>query len=66
MKKQKFLDAVNTLKLYRRAELLDEEGQRLVSELYVDPLPDDHISRTVLRPNTTFLIGRKGAGKSTI
>jgi len=66
MKKTKFLDAVNTLKLYRRAELVDEEGQRLVTDLYVDPLPDDHVLKTVLRPNTTFLIGRKGAGKSTI
>jgi hypothetical protein len=66
MKKQKFLDAVNTLKLYRRAELVDEEGQRFVTDLYVDPLPDDHVLKTVLRPNTTFLIGRKGTGKSTI
>ena len=32
----------------------------------VDPLPDDHILKTVLLRNTTFLIGRKGTGKSTI
>ena len=66
MKKQKFLKAVDTLKLYRRAELVDEEGQRLITDLYEDPLPDEHMMRTVLRPNTTFLIGRKGTGKSTI
>lgn len=66
MKKQEFLKAVDTLKLYRRAELIDEMGHELISELYVDPLPDEHILRTVLKPNTTFLIGRKGTGKSTI
>ena len=36
------------------------------SGLYVDPLPNDHIFETTLRPNTTFIIGRKGTGKSTI
>jgi hypothetical protein len=66
VKKNEFLKAVDTLKLYRRAELIDEMGQELISDLYVDPLPDDHVLRTVLRPNTTFLIGRKGTGKSTI
>ncbi len=45
---------------------MDEVGQELISDLYVDPLPDNHVLRTVLRPNTTFLIGRKGTGKSTI
>ena len=66
MKKEAFMKVIDTLKLYRRAELVDEQGQRLISELYVDPLLDDHILRTILRPNTTFLIGRKGTGKSTI
>ena len=66
MKTQEFLKAVDTLKLYRRAELIDEMGHELISNLYVDPLPDNHILRTVLKPNTTFLIGRKGTGKSTI
>ena len=66
MKKQEFLKAVDTLKLYRRAELIDEMGHELISDLYVDPLPDNHVLRTVLKANTTFLIGRKGTGKSTI
>lgn len=66
MKKQEFLKAVDTLKLYRRAELIDEMGHELISDLYVDPLPDEHILRTVLKTNTTFLVGRKGTGKSTI
>ena len=66
MKKEEFLEAINTLKLYRRAELVDAEGERLIKELYVDPLPGNHVLETILRPNTTFLIGRKGTGKSTI
>ena len=66
MKQEAFLKAVDTLKLYRRAELVDERGQQLISQLYVDPLPSDHVLKTLLRNNTTFLIGRKGTGKSTI
>lgn len=62
----KFLEAVNTLKLYRRADLIDARGDRLISNLYVDPLPGEHVLATLLQPNTTFLIGRKGTGKSTI
>lgn len=66
MKQDEFLDAINTLKLYRRAELIDEEGKKLIDTLYVDPLPNEHVLKTILRPNTTFLVGRKGSGKSTI
>ena len=62
-----FQSAAQSLKLYRRAELLDEGSQKsLVRELYVDPLPRDHVFETVMRPHTTFLIGRKGTGKSTV
>jgi hypothetical protein len=62
-----FRAAAQSLKLYRRAELEDEIHQKsLIKELYVDPLPEEHIFKTVLKPNTTFLIGRKGTGKSTI
>ncbi|OAD92111.1 hypothetical protein A7A78_09290 [Aequorivita soesokkakensis] len=66
MKKEKFLEAVNSLKLYRRAELMDQKGRKLIKELYADPLPNDHVLKTLLNDNTTFLIGRKGTGKSTI
>lgn len=66
MNSEEFLKAVDTLKLYRRAELVDERGQQLISQLYVDPLPNDHVLKTLLKKNTTFLIGRKGTGKSTI
>nr|AUN36161.1 hypothetical protein [uncultured bacterium] len=62
-----FQRAAESLKLARRADLTDpEQGTTLVDELYVDPLPEDAILRTILRPSTTFLIGRKGTGKSTI
>ena len=66
MKKDRFLKAIDKLKLYRRAELLDEQGHRLITNLYVDPLPNEHVLQTLLKPNTTFLVGRKGTGKSTI
>lgn len=62
-----FLDAAQSLKLYRRAELQREgTGTSLIESLYVDPLPYDHVFKTTLKPNTTFLIGRKGTGKSTV
>jgi hypothetical protein len=66
MKPKNFLNAIDTLKLYRRAELVSKQGKQLITKLYVDPLPNEHILQTVLRPNTTFLLGRKGTGKSTI
>lgn len=62
-----FQEAVQSLKLYRRAELVDpDKGSPLIDALYVDPLPEEQVFRTILRPHTTFLIGRKGTGKSTI
>lgn len=62
-----FREAAQSLKLYRRAELANEQsGENLVEILYVDPLPSEHVLKTILRGNTTFLIGRKGTGKSTI
>jgi DNA-binding MarR family transcriptional regulator len=61
-----FHDAAQSLKLYRRAELETEAGVSLIEDLYVDPLPNDHVYQTMLKPNTTFIIGRKGTGKSTV
>lgn len=62
-----FADAAQSLKLYRRAELIDDDTQKsLIERLYVDPLPEDGILNALVRPNTTFLIGRKGTGKSTV
>ncbi len=62
-----FHRAAESLKLYRRAELQDEKtGVALIKQLYVDPLPSDHVLKTLMKPNTTFLVGRKGTGKSTV
>jgi putative ribosome biogenesis GTPase RsgA len=62
-----FADAAQSLKLYRRAELIEDETQKsLIEDLYVDPLPADGILTALVRPNTSFLIGRKGTGKSTV
>lgn len=64
---QRFRAAVESLKLYRRADLHDpEQGSPLIEELYVDPLPHEDVFKTAIRPHTTFVIGRKGTGKSTI
>jgi predicted ATPase len=62
-----FHRAAESLKLYRRAELQDEStGAALVKQLYVDPLPSSHVLNTLMKANTTFLVGRKGTGKSTV
>jgi len=61
-----FRAAAQSLKLYRRAELEDENQRSLIKDLYVDPLPANHVFQTVLKPHTTLLIGREGTGKSTI
>jgi hypothetical protein len=62
-----FAESAQSLKLYRRAELIDDQsGKRIIDDLYVDPLPEESILNAILKPNTTFLIGRKGTGKSTI
>lgn len=62
-----FQDAIQSLKLYRRADLQDlERGASLIEQLYVDPLPENHLFYTALLPHTTYIIGRKGTGKSTI
>lgn len=62
----RFAEAIQSLKLYRRAELESSQGEDLIEKLYVDPLPHDHVHKLLRRPNTTFLIGRKGTGKSTV
>jgi len=62
-----FNEATQSLRLYRRAELHDQEmGDPLIEALYVDPLPEEGVLGKILAPNTTFLIGRKGTGKSTV
>ncbi len=61
-----FREAAQSLKLYRRADLPGVDGESLIEELYVDPLPNDHVLSTMVKPNTTFIVGRKGTGKSTV
>jgi predicted ATP-binding protein involved in virulence len=69
MDPQKFARIAESLRQYRRAELKEFEeelGGKPLDALYVDPLPDDAILNSVLSSNTTFLLGRKGTGKSTV
>lgn len=69
VKQDIFARIAESLRQYRRAELRDFQkdlGNDPVDALYVDPLPGDAVLRSVLSSNTTFLLGRKGTGKSTI
>lgn len=61
-----FRKTAESLKLYRRAEVTGDFGENLIEELYVDPLPNEHVLQTAISPNSTFIVGRKGTGKSTI
>jgi len=62
-----FLEVVESLSRYRRAELIDESTEEnLIESLYVDPLNNDLLLQSMLSKNSTLLIGRKGTGKSTI
>src|SRR5581483_769711 len=65
----KFAKIAESLRQYRRAELADYEsdlGGNPVELLYVDPLESEAVLKTVLLNNTTFIVGRKGTGKSTV
>jgi len=64
--KNGFFEAVESMKKYRRADLIDEKGRSLLEKLYTDLLPNELILKKALLNNTTFFIGRKGTGKSTI
>ncbi|TGM74289.1 hypothetical protein EHR01_12365 [Leptospira mtsangambouensis] len=62
-----FLNVVDSLSRYRRAEIIDEStSESLIESLYVDPLENDLILKSMMKKNTVLLIGRKGTGKSTI
>lgn len=45
--KDNFFNAVESLKKYRRADLLDEKGKNLLEKLYTDLLPSEHILKKV-------------------
>jgi len=69
MNLEKFSKIAESLRAYRRAELKDFEtelGSKPVDQLYVDPLPGEAVLKSVMSSNTTFLLGRKGTGKSTV
>jgi len=62
-----FLNVVDSLSKYRRAELKEDlTNANLIEKLYVDPLENDLVLKSMLKNNTILLIGRKGTGKSTI
>lgn len=65
--KKAFMQVAESLKKYRRAELMDSDsGKDILDQLYVDLLPGDLVLEKCLLDNTTFLVGRRGTGKSTI
>lgn len=66
IEKSGFQEVSESLKKYRRADLTDQDGKSILDQLYVDLLDGDVILNKCLLNNTTFLIGRKGTGKSTI
>jgi hypothetical protein len=66
---KKFARIAESLRQYRRAELKDFENDiegNAIETLYVDALPSDAVLQTILSSGTTFLLGRKGTGKSTV
>lgn len=65
--KNNFYRAADSLRKYRRAELVDDAtGQSTLAELYCDPLPAQGLSNRINSANTTLIVGRKGTGKSTV
>lgn len=69
MDKSKFARVAESLRQYRRADLTEfdtDVGGNAVDATYVDPLPDDAVLKLTVSGSTTFLLGRKGTGKSTV
>jgi hypothetical protein len=65
--KDSFFSLVDSLKKCRRADLSDVSTSKdVIEKLYVDPLDNDLILKTISKLNTTILTGRRGTGKSTI
>ena len=63
-------DAIETLKLYHRInnEKFGKNGKdkNILEKIYVDLLPNNGVLNKILLANTTFLVGKRGTGKSTI
>lgn len=65
--KDNFFNLVDSLKKCRRADLSDvSKNKDVIEKLYVDPLDNDLILKSISKLNTTILTGRRGTGKSTI
>ncbi|MDU4848498.1 hypothetical protein [Clostridium sp.] len=71
MDRDGFREVARTLSLYHRIteEKLNSNKKSkkgTIEKLYVDLLPNNEILESILEHETTFLVGRKGTGKSTI
>lgn len=67
LEKDNFFKLVDSLKKSRRADLSDvADNKDVIEKLYVDPLDNNLVLKTVLKANTTIMSGRRGTGKSTI
>lgn len=64
--RDEFYKAADSLKRFKRAEVKDDQDRSLIETLYTDLLPENQVYKMILSDNTTFLVGRKGTGKSTI
>ncbi|MGB5444808.1 MAG: hypothetical protein WBM99_04800 [Psychromonas sp.] len=64
--RDEFYKVADSLKRFKRAEIKDAQERSLIETLYTDLLPENQVYKMVLSDNTTFLVGRKGTGKSTI
>lgn len=64
--KDEFYKVADSLKRFKRAEIKDTQERSLIETLYTDLLPENQVYKMAFSDNTTFLIGRKGTGKSTI
>lgn len=64
--KENYLKMVDSLRRHQRAELINDENENIIEYLYADPIEGNFVLNTMLLPQSTILIGRKGTGKSTI
>lgn len=64
--RDEFYKVADSLKRFKRAEIKDDQERSLIDKLYTDLLPENQVYKMILSDNTTFLVGRKGTGKSTI
>lgn len=63
----------DSLRMYHRitndkyADIIDNSKEKnLIAKMYVDILPNNGVLEKLLERGTTFLVGQRGTGKSTI